>query len=333
MSIDAFSPLTTSLIFTAATLIGLIFLVLSADKFVQSAASVAKACGMSTLLIGLTIVAFGTSAPEILVSATAALEGRQGLSIGNALGSNIANIGLVLGCTALFARLPVSPLMKRDEIPALIIVTLMAGLLFMNHYLGRLDGIILLSGIVILSLLLYKKAIKQAEQNSLSDEVDEIDMLPKGQAILWLVVSLAILLISAKSLVWGASGIALQLGVSELVIGLTIVAIGTSLPELAASVAGVLKGHHDLAIGNVVGSNILNLLAVLAVPALFAPGPIDEAILDRDYPIMLGFTLLFALAAYSRTLSNKESAIDRYKGGILLIGYVSYLLFLGYINL
>ncbi len=328
MSISSSSPLTSMMLFIGSVVVGLIFLVWSADKFVQGSASIAKSLGMSTLMIGLTIVALGTSAPEILVSSTAALSGSQGLAIGNAIGSNIANIGLVLGITALIAQLPVTPLLKRQEIPAMLIVTLVAGLLLMDQHLGLMDGIILVSGIFVLMALLYKKSKNSPSDNHIADEMDDIELLSLRQGIAWFCVALIILLISSKLLVWGATGIARTFGVSEVIIGLTIVAIGTSLPELAASVAGALKGHHDIAIGNVVGSNVLNLLAVLSLPGLLAPAAVDADVIYRDYPMMLGITLLMTLFATSRFLSSGKSVISKGEGSILLICYFAYLAFL-----
>lgn len=330
MSIDTFSPLATSLIFSATILVALGALVWSADRFVHASASIAKNMGMSTFMIGLTIVALGTSAPEILVSSTASLSGNQGLAIGNAIGSNIANIGLVLGVTALFARLPVIKLMKKQEIPVLVVVTIITGLLLVDLYLGVFDGIVLLSSLALLLYWVIKKGKKSGHNTSMSEEAEGIDPLPLTQSTMWFIMALTALLVSSKMLVWGASGIAVQLGVSEVIIGLTVVAIGTSLPELAASIASALKGHADLAIGNVVGSNILNLLAVLSLPGLLAPSVLEPAIFYRDYLTMLGLTLLMALFVCSTFLSQGRSQVSKLEGTILIIGYSIYTGFLAF---
>lgn len=333
MSIDTFSPLTTTLIFSITIVAALFMLIWSAGHFVNASASIAKQMGMSTFLIGLTIVALGTSAPEIIVSSTAALSGNQGLAIGNAIGSNIANIGLVLGVTALFASLSVSSMMKKQEIPALLVVTLLTGLLLFDHYLGVMDGAILLFTLVLLMFLVAKKSKSTPETVNLEKEADEIDQLPLSQGTIWFIIALVILLISSKLLVWGASGIAIQLGVSEVILGLTVIAIGTSLPELAASIASILKGHADLAIGNVVGSNILNLLAVLSLPGLLAPSALEPAILIRDYSTMLGLTLLMIFFTCGTFLSQGKSSVGRLEGTILIFGYSLYTSYLIYTSI
>lgn len=313
------------LIYLLACFGGIAMLVWSADKFVQGAAAIAKHFGMSALMIGLTIVAIGTSAPEILVSSTAAIDGKQGLAIGNAMGSNIANIGLVLGITALIINLPVAGDIKRLELPALLITTIVTGLLLIDEHLGLVDGLILIGGLIIITLLLIRKSQKSSDNSDLVQEAEELSDLPLSRAIGWFIFALLILLGSSKLLVWAASGIAASFGVSEVIIGLTIVAIGTSLPELAASFAGAMKGHHDIAIGNVIGSNILNLMAVLSLPGLINPTDIDPSVLYRDYMVMLGLTLLMAFNASKSTFFGKSDQITRTDGAIMLICYFAYL--------
>ncbi|PIE23999.1 MAG: calcium/sodium antiporter [Neptuniibacter caesariensis] len=304
-----------------ALLVGLVLLVWSADRFVIGAAATAKNLGMSPMLIGLTIVSLGTSAPEILVSLVAATSGAGDLAIGNALGSNIANIALVLGITAMIAPLPVKSGILRKELPLLLGVILLAGILLFDMQLGRLDGLILLAALGV-CLFLFHRFQKSTAGDELSlEEEDELPELETRLALFWLIVGLTILAGSSKMLVWGATEIALSLGVSKLVIGLTIVAIGTSLPELAASIASALKGHHDIAIGNVVGSNIFNLLAVMAIPGLVSPIGMDSMVLQRDYMVMLGLT--FALMAFA--LWQKPPAISRLEGTILAGAYAAYL--------
>ena len=306
-----------------ALISGLILLVWSADKFVLGAAATAKNFGMSPMLIGLTIVSFGTSAPEILVSFMASTSGAGDLAIGNALGSNIANIALVLGITALIAPLPVKSGVLKKELPLLLGVTILAGVLIFDLHLGPLDGIILLMTLGV-CLYLFSRFQKNAPQDALADDEEELPSLENRKAIFWLIIGLVILACSSKMLVWGASEIAYSLGVSKLVVGLTIVAIGTSLPELAASVASALKNHHDIAIGNVVGSNIFNLVAVMAIPGLIAPIGMDEIVFQRDYVAMLGLT--FLLLAFA--LWQKPPSISRFEGGILASAYAGYLVLL-----
>ncbi len=299
---------------------GFAVLVWSADRFVIGAAGTARNLGMSPMLIGLTVVALGTSAPEILVSAIASWTSAGGLAIGNALGSNIANIGLVLGATALVAPLPVKTGTLRKELPLLLAVTLLAGSLLLDLHLGVLDGLILLTALL-LSLYLFYRFQRYADPSEIQHETAELPQLGTQQALGWLLLGLLLLVSSSRLLVWGATQIATALGVSDLLIGLTIVAIGTSLPELAAAIASALKRHHDLAIGNVVGSNIFNLLAVMPLPGLISPMQISALVLWRDYGSMLAATLL--LLGFSYIISRGR--IDRLEGCLLLTGYAIYL--------
>ncbi|WP_372830785.1 calcium/sodium antiporter [Pontibacterium sp.] len=308
---------------TLAIITGLVLLVWSADRFVIGAAATARNFGMSPMLIGLTIVSFGTSAPEILVSYMASINDAGELAVGNALGSNIANIALVLGITAIIAPLPVKSGVLRKELPLLLAVTVFAGMLLLDLQLTLVDSVILLS-MLALSLYLFQRFQRNASPEESANEEEELPELKTGNAVFWLILGLVILAGSSRLLVWGATEVALALGVSELIIGLTIVAIGTSLPELAASVASALKGHHDLAIGNVVGSNIFNLVAVMAVPGFIAPLAIDSIVLIRDYSVMLGLTV--ALIAFG--LIQKPPKINRYEGILLTALYAGYLVLL-----
>ena len=307
----------------AAILIGFILLTWSADRFVAGAAATASNMNVSRMLIGLTVVSIGTSAPEILVSLTAAIQGFPGLAVGNAMGSNIANMGLVLGITALIAPLPVKAALAKREIPLLLVITIVAGICIANGYLGRLDGIILLSGLVITLYLMIRWQKQHPDEPPINDEEvdDEIPELSSGKAWFMLGSGLLLLLGSSQLLVWGATDIAKTLGVSDLVIGLTIVAIGTSLPELAASVTSALKGHHDIALGNVIGSNIFNLLAVLSMPGLVTPGALDPAVIWRDYPVMLGMTVLLALMCL---IGKQPRRLGKTTGIVLLAIYALY---------
>lgn len=312
-------------------LVGLAALVWSADRFVLGAAAIANNLGVSPLLIGLTIVGFGTSAPEILVSGVASYEGNPGLAIGNAIGSNIANIALILGVTALVAPLKVHSSVLKKEYPILLGVTLITFALMWNGILDEVDGVILLALLVLVLLWMIRTAKTGEPDEPLVAEFDA--EIPKEittkMAVVWLLIGLLVLLLSSRMLVWGATNIAVALGVSDLVIGLTIVALGTSLPELAASITGSLKGEDDIAIGNVIGSNIYNLLAVLSLPGIIAPGAFDSMVLMRDLPVMLGLTLLLYFAAHG---FGSQGRINRPEGAILTLSFIGYqtLLFITY---
>ncbi len=307
-----------------AVALGIVALVWGADRFVLGAAGVARNLGVSTLVIGLVIVGFGTSAPELLVSAMAGLAGSTGLAVGNALGSNIANIGLVLGITALIVPLAVQSGVLKREFPVLLVMSFGVLLLLLDGELGRLDGVILLGCLIGLIYWTVRLALRERDHDPLQAEVaEEIpEAIGMGAAVLWLLVGLVVLLVGARMVVWGAVNIAQAFGVSEVIIGLTIVAIGTSLPELAASVMGALKGEPDLAIGNVVGSNLFNLLGVLGLPAVIHPAVLDPSVLQRDYPVMLALTVALFLLAYNW---RRTPRIGR-SGGLLLLGaYGAYM--------
>ena len=248
--------------------LGFVGLIGGADKVVFGAFALARNAGVAPLLIGLTIVAFGTSAPEIFSSAVSALEDKPELAIGNAFGSNLFNIGVALGVAAILRPLTPPKSLIKKELPALILVTLVTGALLFDLFIGTFDALVLIALSLFLGykLLRKKKACDVIEPDTLSEEASANDEEPDTrtwQAVAYMLLGLILLIVSAEALVASASAIAETLGVSEAVIGLTIVALGTSLPELAASITCVLKGHYDLAIGNIVGSNILNLLAVL----------------------------------------------------------------------
>jgi cation:H+ antiporter len=303
---------------------GFVLLTWSADRFVVGASALAYNLNVSPLIIGLTIVSLGTSAPEILVSAVASLQGNGGLAIGNALGSNIINIALILGVTALIVPLKVHSSIVRREMPVLIGVMLLGLMLLLDGRLGQFDGVVLLSGMALMLLWMTRIGIKEkSSHDPISEEfADEVPTnLSMSRAGFWIVVGGLCLLGSSKLLVWGAVAIAHAMGVSDLIIGLTIVAMGTSLPELAASVMSALKNEHDIAIGNVIGSNIFNLLAVLGLPGLLNPGPFDAIVLTRDYPVMLGLTVLFFIMAYG---FRGPGRINRFEGALLVLAFVGY---------
>lgn len=303
-------------------IVGFITLVWSADRFVAGAAATANNLGASKILIGLTVVSIGTSAPEILVALAAAIEGTSILAIGNAIGSNIANIGLVLGVTAMVAPLPFAASVLKVELPWLIGATLLALFCLYDLHLGVVDGLLLVAG---LSLIIHRLVRAQRRKpelpDSIQEELDELEDLPMARALVYLVIGLGVLLASAQTLVWAATEVAEYLGVSELIIGLTVIAIGTSLPELAATLAAAIKGHPDIAIGNVVGSNILNIVAVLAVPALVTPVGFDTHVLWRDFGTMAALTLLLILFAYGL---GSRPIITRFEGCVLALSWIGY---------
>ena len=310
------------LISSLAVIAGFAILVWGADRFVIGASATARNLGVSPLIIGLTIVGFGTSAPEMLVSAMAAWQGNPALGIGNALGSNITNIGLVLGVTALLTPLVVKSETLRREYPLMFIIMLVGLMLLLDGEMNRLDGIILDIGLVLMILWMIRNSLRR-DHDPMEDEFEkEIPRISTGIAVLWLAVGLILLLGSSRMLVWGAVNIAETMGISDLIIGLTIVAIGTSLPELAASVMSALRNEPDIAIGNVIGSNMFNLLAVLGLPGIIHPTVLEPEILSRDYFYMIGLSIALFVMAYG---FKGQGRINRIEGLILLIAYFVYL--------
>ena len=310
------------LLASLAILVGLIILVWSADKFVLGAAATASQLGMSPLLIGMTIVSLGTSAPEIFVSATAAFQGSGVLAIGNAIGSNITNMGLVLGITALVAPLPIQSKMLKKEIPILLLVTVIAGFALLNFNIDMMDAVVMFICLGITLFWLFHETADQGIAGMDKEETEELESMTRSKAFFWLIIGLVALMFSAQILVWGAVEVARHFGISELIIGLSVIAIGTSLPELAASVTSALKGHHDIAIGNIVGSNIFNLLAVMPIPGLIATTEFGEEVLYRDYGTMLLITVFLIGFIY---IFHKKGRVGRSAGSILLLSYFAYL--------
>jgi cation:H+ antiporter len=310
-----------------AIIIGFIGLIWSADRFVAGAAGIANHLGMSPMMIGLTVVAFGTSAPEIVVAISAASEGAGGLAVGNAIGSNLANIGLVLGITALVSPIPAAFSLLKRELPILLIATLGTAFLLLDNNLSFIDGIILLTSLIAIIVYLVRNKVDQPTE-VIDDELEASLKLSTFKSWGLFALGLALLIISSEILVSGAKDIALALGISELVIGLTIVAVGTSLPELAATIASALKGHHDIALGNVVGSNLFNLLAVLAMPALINPPELTADVFNRDYMAMTAITVLLILIVAGHKLfakkDQKKAFIGRTEGTLLLLAYAAY---------
>ena len=310
------------LLAVGVVIVGVALLVWGADRFVDGASSVAKNLRVPPMVIGLTIVSIGTSLPEMIVSAMAAFDGNRNLGIGNALGSNIANIGLVLGITALIIPLTVKSLTLRREMPVLFLVTFLAFALMADGELSFNDGLILVAGLLMLLAWMTRIGLKDRHDPLIEEFTDAIpDNMSMWRSVTWFVVGLAVLIISSRMVVWGAVEIAHYLGVSDLIIGLTIVAIGTSLPELVASVASALKNEADLAIGNVIGSNMFNLLAVLAMPALIYPGAFASEALLRDFPVMLAFTVVLFIVSFGL----KGGKVTRFEGGLLASAFVAYL--------
>lgn len=304
-------------------LIWLIVLSWGADRFVFGASALAKNIGVSPMIIGLTIVAMGSSAPEIMVAATASFNGNTDTAVGNALGSNITNIALVLGLTALLKPLSIASSTLKKEMPVLLLVSLLAVYFLSDFLLLKHEGIILIvlffaviGGLTWMSFNMEKGDLLQSETES------EIPSgVPTSKAVMWLVVGMILLPLSAHFMVDSAEVIARYFGLSELVIGLTIIAIGTSLPELAACIAGVLKNEDDLALGNIIGSNIFNLLAVLAMPGLISPGVVDENAATRDSYVMLGLTMLLVLFSFNFKGSR---CINRVEGLCLITCFLAY---------
>ncbi|ALS99518.1 calcium/sodium antiporter [Lacimicrobium alkaliphilum] len=312
-----------------AVIAGLVLLVYSADKFVEGASATAKHAGMPSLLIGIVIIGFGTSAPEMVVSAMAAADGNPSLALGNAYGSNITNIALILGITALISPIAVQSQIIRKELPLLLAVTLLAGWQLYDGFLSGLDAVVLLLVLFALMGWSVRQGLSQ-RQDILSAEVDSelaIRPMPLRNAILWLVVGLILLVISSRILVWGAVSIAQTLGVSDLIIGLTIVAIGTSLPELASSVMAAKKGEHDLALGNILGSNLFNTLAVVGIAAGIHPLQVEPDVLQRDWLLMLGLTVGLLIMGIGL---KGQGRINRFEGLLLLLVYIGYTGYLGY---
>jgi len=309
----------------AAVAIGVALLIWGADMFVDGASSVAKNMRVPPMVIGLTIVSIGTSLPEMIVAAMAALDGNRDLGIGNAIGSNIANIGLVLGITALIIPLTVKSMTLRREMPVLFLVTFLAFALMADGDLSFVDGLILVAGLVMLLGWMTLIGMKDRHDPLIEEFTDAIpDNLNMGKSVLFFIVGLVVLIVSSRMVVWGAVDIAHYLGVSDLIIGLTIVAIGTSLPELVAALASALKGEADLAIGNVIGSNMFNILAVLAMPALIHPGAFASEALMRDFPIMLGFTIALFIVSFGL----KGGKVTRFEGSLLSSAFAGYLFLL-----
>ncbi len=303
---------------------GLALLLWGAERFVAGAAASARLLGMSPLLIGLTIVAFGTSAPEILVSAAAALDGSPGLAVGNAVGSNIANIGLVLGVAALLAPMRVESGLVRRELPLLLAASGLSLVLVLDGHLGRLDGTLLLAGLVGMLAWFLRIALRAGDAALPAGTAPtEAVMMTPGRALTWLLVGLMALLVGARLAVTGAQALSLALGVDEVLVGVSVLAVGTSLPELAVTAVAALRRQHDLALGNIVGSNLFNLFAVLGTTGVIGPAALSSGMLSLHFPVMLGFTVALFLMAYNWRRGG-GGRINRLEGGALLAAFLVY---------
>ncbi|MGH1541143.1 MAG: calcium/sodium antiporter [Arenicella sp.] len=298
-----------------AILIALVLLIWSADQLVRYSSSLAQHLGITPFLIGIIVIGFGTSAPELFVSALASVQGKGNLAIGNALGSNITNIGLVLGCATLISVLTLTQRMIRVDLTTIFATSIIALLLILDATLSRVDGAILM--ILMVVFLVWSARSNKADP---LEELDEFDhTISKAKAGLWTVVSLIILIGSSKLLVTGAVNIAAALGVSELIIGLTIVAIGTSLPELAASIAALRQKEGSMVIGNIIGSNTFNTLGVLGLTGLIRTTQVEPSVMHRDFPVLfiiMTLLLIFVLP---------KQQLQRWQGGVLLLSYFAYL--------
>jgi cation:H+ antiporter len=311
-----------------AILAGLALLVWSADRFVEGASATANHFSVPPLLVGMVIVGFGTSAPEMVVSTNAALQGNPGLALGNGWGSNIANIALILGITALVSPITVHSVILRKELPILAGVTALAGVLAWNGSFSRMDGVILLGVFALLMTWSIAEGMRGGSDTLAFETSTELQAhaMPLPRALMWLAVGLLVLIVSSRLLVWGAVAIAQSLGVSDLIIGLTVVAIGTSLPELASCVAAARKGEHDIALGNVLGSNLFNTLAVVGIAGAIAPVEVPSEVLSRDFTVMAGLTLLLFIMGTG--WRGRPGRVNRAEGAVLVAIYLGYTLLL-----
>lgn len=310
-----------------AVLAGLVLLVWSADRFVDGAASTANHLGMSPLLIGMVIMGFGTSAPELVVSVMASLDGSPGIALGNAYGSNIANIALILGLTAVIAPIAVHSQVIRREMPILLAVTALAAFQVYDGEVTRVEAVVLLVLLVgLLGWNVYQG--RRGQVDALSGAVEQdlvIHPMSLKTSLIWVAIGLLLLVASSRLLVWGAVDIAQFFGVSDLVIGLTVVAIGTSLPELASSIAAIRKGEHDMALGNVIGSNLFNTLGVVGLAGVIHPMLAEPAVFTRDMLVMGALTVALFVFAYG---FRGPGRINRLEGGALLVAFVAYTAYL-----
>lgn len=307
-----------------AVVAGLVLLIWSAEKFIDGAAATSRWLGLSPLLIGMLVIGFGTSAPEMMVSVLAAMQGNPGLAVGNAYGSNIANIGLVLGFIALMAPLAVHSSVIRKEMPLLVVVMLVTGYMLLDGWVSRIEAVLLLIGLVVFIAVSIIRSRSQQDDPLTAEVTESLDSKPmsRGKAIMWTVIGLVLLIASSRILVWGAVEIAVGFGVSDLIIGLTVVAVGTSLPELASSISALRRNEHDMVLGNVVGSNLFNSMAVVGLAGVIAPIEAGREVLVRDWSVMTFMTLMMVLFAFS--WRGRPRRINRIEGGVLFTMFIAY---------
>ncbi|MGR4068417.1 calcium/sodium antiporter [Halomonas sp. LR3S48] len=311
-----------------AVVAGLVLLVWSAERFVDGAAATSRRLGVSPLLVGMLVIGFGTSAPELMVSSLAASQGNPGLALGNGYGSNIANIGLILGLMAVISPLAVHSSVIRRELPVLVAVTFLSALLMWGGLIGRVEGSLLL--VLLAAMIGYSIwQARRGDPDPLADETEEslqAHPMTLRAGVIWTIVGLALLVLSSRVLVWGAVEIAVGFGVSDLIIGLTVVAVGTSLPELASSFSALRRGEHDLVVGNVVGSNLFNTLGVVGLAAVIHPIEVGTEVLLRDWSLMTVMTLLMTVFAIG--WKGRPGRINRLEGAMLLALFVGYTAFM-----
>lgn len=309
--------------------LGFILLIYSASRFVEGSAVVARYLGMPPLLIGMVVVGFGTSSPELVVSVTAAASGNSSLALGNAFGSNIANIALIIGLVALINPIIITSEVIKKELPNLLGMTMLVGWLISDNQLSRFDACYLLVAFILVilwSIFQGKRNPQDQIANDLKNELNS-NIISIKKAIMWLVIGLVLLIAASRMLVYGAVYIAQGLGISDLVIGLTVVAIGTSLPELASSLVAIKKGENDIALGNIIGSNLFNTLAVIGLAALVQPMEITPEVISRDWTLMMALTLSLLILGIG---IKKQGRINRFEGALLLITFFIYTTYLYY---
>ena len=309
-----------------------VFLAWGANRFVDGASALSFNLGMSPLLIGVLVMGFGTSLPELLVSLFSSVMGNSGLSLGNAYGSNIINIGFVLGLAAIISPVIVQRLVVRRELPLLILATALTVFFVMDFELSRSEGMMLLALFAVLLVYLVWASMREPAEREHSELQDRLEArtIPLGKSINYLVVGLAIIAICSAALVWSARGIVTNLGVSELVVGVILLAIGTSLPELVVIVVAAKRAEHELALGNVIGSNLFNTLAVVGTAGLIAPSVLDAELVTRDLPVMFAVTAALVVMAYG--WGRRTGVINKIEGGVLLLGVASYVGYLIYLT-
>lgn len=308
-------------LFIATLVIGLAALAIGADRFVAGAASLASSLRISPLVIGLTVVSLGTSLPELLVTSTAVIVGHSSIGLGNVLGSNISNICLVLGICALVQPLMVESKLFRLDYPALVVATVATWLMSLNGVISRWEGLVLLTGLAIYLVLVFRLESENTKKVR-APTIAKASVLTRRKVFVNVIGGLVLLLLGSRLVVWSGVGLGQALGLSELIIGLTIVAVGTSLPELATSIAGVLRKQHSIAVGNVVGSNLINSTAIIGIPSLLKPMEVKGAVLLRDFPMVFVVTLALWPIFWSRR--RGAGRVNRWEASLLLAAYVLY---------